>query len=665
MKSKSIRHILRNERHCNPFSDSFDFAKLNSDINKYLCSVEKDVDDPDTGAQEDDLHAITIARATPIFHEYFMQFYEYIKMKMQEANIHTENLIKLITSFVNHDTRLMDLEFKKLMASHEEIRLENFASFTIQSSYDSFGEINALSSFEVQIDILNLLINYFKYFHKETETGRHNNFDHEEARNVSANMYAAANILFLVKDAYDRVLWEDGKIIEDADKLLLKYKEPNYQILQQIGLFRVQKNVLSQYVQMHEFLLEKPLSTVQILRNRKRVKLEKIEVNDRGFVSCSLKKGNPDVNELSQHIKGLSSLIAYYPHISNKTFKSLHNMTIYDLMTLHNELVYIAQRIANSDIRNNTTTNSQFLLRFKRKNLIEYFRKVTTYTRSQIEAYLQTIESDIFAKGRINLWQRPLIKNREVYYMTLPSLVAPNYLQLIDAWFEAVGYSLEERGHSFERFIKKELGQRLKDKGPYTIPQNNRFTVSKREFEEIDLVISFQDFILIAEVKNIKYPMEPRDNHNAIKRLKDGAAQIVRKKEFLIKYKDRFSKILNGLENKPIYNCVITNYPHYTGIQMLGVPIIDYMVFHNYMSSGEIGNMKVALNDSEAPELTKVNAVRLWNNRTEFSKNIENYLFYPVVVEQLKSKVSLHERRITLDQARPEIYIEFAEFLPI
>ncbi|MGG1254342.1 hypothetical protein ABE205_27155, partial [Brevibacillus agri] len=177
--------------------------------------------------------------------------------------------------------------------------------------------------------------------------------------------------------------------------------------------------------------------------------------------------------------------------------------------------------------------------------------------------------------------------------------------------------------HILETFIKNDLKSKLVSKGNFTIPSLSDFQISKKVSEEIDLIVSFDDFIFIAEIKNVKYPMEPRDVHNAIKRLSDGALQLKRKINFVQKHNDYFSEILNGVEGKPIYSAVICNYPHFTGMKLHDVPIIDFMALATYFGHGSITDLRSENIDAESQ---KVRELRLWNNRKEFADNFPNYL---------------------------------------
>ncbi|MNW53114.1 hypothetical protein D3C74_306630 [compost metagenome] len=237
-------------------------------------------------------------------------------------------------------------------------------------------------------------------------------------------------------------------------------------------------------------------------------------------------------------------------------------------------------------------------------------------------------------------------------------------MQLVDEWLDNAKYSLEERGDDLEILAKNELSISLRDKGSYVMPEINIFRISKNIFEEIDLIISFDDFIIIGEIKNVKYPMEARNYHNSLKRITDGAEQVLRKKDFILKNKQHFNQLLNGIEGKEVYCMVICNYPHFTGMQIMGVPIIDYMAFHTYMDKGVIQKSNSTFDKHKKEINTKIIERKyLWKNKKEFFENFKSYLDSPTFVEEMKSKINIKDMRITINNIEPEIYIQQADII--
>lgn len=71
---------------------------------------------------------------------------------------------------------------------------------------------------------------------------------------------------------------------------------------------------------------------------------------------------------------------------------------------------------------------------------------------------------------------------------------------------------------------------------------------------------------VIAEVKCIKYTLTPRDEYNALNRLREGAIQANRKADFIKNNAKMFFNEIGDISNKPIIKMVITNFPSFSGL---------------------------------------------------------------------------------------------------
>ena len=72
-----------------------------------------------------------------------------------------------------------------------------------------------------------------------------------------------------------------------------------------------------------------------------------------------------------------------------------------------------------------------------------------------------------------------------------------------------------------------------KKKATFQIIPSNKIISNNKKFEEIDLLLILKDVVIVAEIKCIKFPIEPRDKHNSIRRLTEGVKQVKRKVNFL------------------------------------------------------------------------------------------------------------------------------------
>jgi hypothetical protein len=102
---------------------------------------------------------------------------------------------------------------------------------------------------------------------------------------------------------------------------------------------------------------------------------------------------------------------------------------------------------------------------------------------------------------------------------------------------------------------------------------------------------------------------------------------------------------------------VICNYAHFTGMEINGVPVIDYMALQSYMNTGEINDQKAFFNYNNELETEVVNQSKLWSNIEEFYDRFDSYLRMPAIVKNLLDKSVLTESRITLEEASPQMFM--------
>ena len=145
------------------------------------------------------------------------------------------------------------------------------------------------------------------------------------------------------------------------------------------------------------------------------------------------------------------------------------------------------------------------------------------------------------------------------------------------------------------------------------------------EYEEIDLIIIFDDIILLGEIKCHLYPTDPIKVHNTIKDLEQGTTQIQRKKDF---FKAHFKSISSELnlpdeKNFKIIGCVITNRGLLTGFSKDGIPIVDLRIISKYFSSDHLPLFYAIQRDSYSEKID------FYSSFSESKSNFKNYLSLP------------------------------------
>jgi hypothetical protein len=160
-------------------------------------------------------------------------------------------------------------------------------------------------------------------------------------------------------------------------------------------------------------------------------------------------------------------------------------------------------------------------------------------------------------------------------------------------------------------------------------------------------------------VKCIKHALEPRQYHDSIQRLKEGAEQAKRKAEFLRENQCFLEASVGAFEGKDIIPAVFANLPIFSGMSFHGVPVVDFSAFDSYISSGRLAIIEITL-AKRTTELQEVSAKHYYRNEDEFSMNLRSYLDNPLPIQELKSSFGLEYLTITPGHFRPKIHIQVA-----
>lgn len=344
----------------------------------------------------------------------------------------------------------------------------------------------------------------------------------------------------------------------------------------------------------------------------------------------------------------------YYPFIYKERIEEIKELSINDMIIMFTRLSNLINKIIDTK-KEKKQRMSLLSVKISRKDIVRLLKQTTIYSKKQIELFLEMNTNTMDNNCRINLRSKPLLLLGNTYLCLVSAIVTPNYSYLTDVWLDAAGVDLTRRGKDFERYIKKSLEDVLSKKGySYNIPQINKFTNKDGKYEEIDLLINLKNVVVIAEVKCIKYAMECRDTHNNLKIVKNAANQIKRKADFIKVHKDELSDFIGDMEGKKIIKVIITNYPIFAGSDVDDIPIIDFYLFDSYFRSGKLTHAVLGSNI-----VSEVDVIPYYSNEDELCTELENFLDNPPSIDELKKKIKLEERKLSLPDEELQIFQDF------
>lgn len=649
MSEKKLQQKLKSDPRFIPYNEKYDFDYILSYLKKTIKSK--------TGN-----YLEHNALNSSFFNPYFIGLKDYYNEIIGSNKLCLNSFLELIITFANRDLYLLTSKLRESNIDRTEMDYDGMMNSTIQSNIPELGRINAQAALEASHDGLNLVLNMTSQKYDENSGSKY------ELKHLDncAMLLGFSNIYIVIKSGYDIAIWEDYATLynKETEELKIKIIHKKNQYLNRIGEYRLERNifsskmvVLSAFQEKNAFYeyISKQANNKRQAKRLKHIKLDKSEIKYK--LADGIEK-----ETVFKELQSFASLTTYYAFIRDESLPNLNSVNLYDVLVLYTEVQHLfseAFEIKKVEIATDVDNFNLFKLKIKKHELIEYLLRKTKYTSNQVK---QTLDLFIQKEGFYNIWERPLIEIENYIFPVILPLISPNTLRMLDYWLEKGGFDLDSRGTLFEKHIKDVLSFEFKRKGyEFNIPIENVFRNNKDEFEEIDLIVELKKITLLAEVKCIKYPFDPRDYYNMHSRLSEGAEQINRKTKFLIDNRDYFKN--NSFLSKPIVKLVITNYPIFSGYEINEVSIADFSLLENYFINGRFGKGRM-VSTKKGVEIddTFHSEIKYYQNEDELSDNLENFFKNPVPITEKLKDVYIEETQISLPEANPKIIMDYVKF---
>ncbi|MDT0689249.1 hypothetical protein RM549_05595 [Salegentibacter sp. F188] len=648
MSSKKLEKKLQGDINFIPFNKDFDYNK----ILEYLQKIE---------ISTIDLELSQIALSSIHFNQYFQTFRNLFLKSYKGNELNKSTYLEILITLANRDYHKVSRRAQDSFSKQEKFNYDKATNSVLKSSIPELGNINAQAGLEANHDGLNSVLNLLR----QEETKYNGEVIKIELVENCFNLLSFSNIYAVIKSAYDMTVWENYRMnIGNKDKLLhITKPKNNIQEANKIGQYRLERNMFSakqvivaSYFEknyFYQYILE------ESLQKRKSKKLKKVEIRE-GFIEFKLADGKESDSILQENLL-YAELTSYYSFIKNEKLPNLSSIKLHDIILIFSEIRYLfdqAYKTEKLELGTLETNFNAFKIKIRKANLTDYLRRKTNFSSIQIKHILQLF---CHTDNYFDVWEKPIIENKGILYPVLLPLLNSNTLRLIDYWLEQGGFDLDLRGEKFEVHIKEMLEYELEKKGfNFNIPKVSNFKNSNEKFEEIDLILELKNVVMIAEIKCIKYPFDPRDFHNNYKRLKQAAEQIKRKTGFLKSNKNEFSDQFDF--SKKIIQTIITNFPLFSGISINDIPIIDFSLLENYFVTGALRKGQMTIEDKKIDFSKKQNSIIYYKNEDELSDNLNNFLKNPVPVDIKMKDIFTEDTQLTINSAKPKIKMEYLKF---
>lgn len=584
-------------------------------------------------SKEDAVAIEHFVQISSYMHNLFADFYNHTKSNFFNLNLIGRDIAEYIVAGLNREYKVIWNKRQMALKNAEKSSffLSDIMNFKLQSPEPEIGLIEARACLESATDSISLLLNYLRHFLDQKFTST--DFNPEEFAGRIIKSMQISQMVVVLKYSYDDILYNGGFVnIDNTNKLItFDYEDHNKLKLRLAGdMMFAERRLLTMRHAEEKGIIPR------LFKHITNYRIKKVKINN-SCIDLDFGQGNP--KEHKQIVCDMQSAIdSYYEFLVGDTIlPNLANCTIDEAISVWCAIQYIAQYVSsnlNYDVSIKTRQDySPVPSKILKSDLISYVIKLTGIKPAKIRATISALEAD-WTKFN-DIWSSMLYPIGAHYLLPFFPIIYSSPYNVIDQLLLRGGFNLDERGKQFEAYIHSKLTQNTTSYPIICMP-TGKYGIQENE-EEIDVLISMKNAILVAEAKCIHYSIEPRNYAEAWKRLEEGCEQVIRKVDFIKNNTQYFYK-LNDISSKAFIPFVITNYPTFTGFSHKGVYIIDSHSFLAYMQNGTIAMRQLALNTDSLLDIKA-----FYHNEDQFSNEFVKYLSDNPIKHEFLKRIHIHD----------------------
>lgn len=608
-----------------PTNDKFDIKELFEVVKKVDANILH---------TKDDITAIyDFVMISDNIHNFCVELYKNIDENFHHLNLKGCHIAEYIIAWINREYKVVwDKREKTLQkAGKGMFLLSDIMNFKLPSIDPKVGLLDARNCLESLTDSCSLLLNYLRHFLNEELT--HKDSKPEEFVGRIINLMLMTQKFIALKYSYNDILYNDGFVNIDEENKIITFDYENHNNLKLLLAGNMMFSERQAYImsRTREEGLEPRLFNYISNHCIKNVKI------NNGCITLNF--GKEDSKEYKLIVSEIQSYIdAYYEFLVGSTIlPKLNNCTIDEAISVWCAIQYIVEYVllnVNYNVsiiyqKNFSSVPSKIL----KKDLISYIEKLTNIKRSKIKAVITILEAD-WTKFN-DIWTSMLYPVEEYYLLPFYPITCSSPYNVIDKIMFKGGFNLDDRGIQFENFLYNQLTQK-ETPYPITCIPTGKYGKKGGE-EEIDILISMKNVVLVAEAKCIHYSIEPLNYAEAWERLEEGCEQAIRKAEFIKNNPQYFNK-LGDYSSKEIIPFVVTNYPTFSGFSHKDVYVIDSYSFLSYMHCGTLSIRQLI------PTIDSILGMKIfYYNEEQFSDEFIKYLSNNPIKDILLKQIYIHD----------------------
>lgn len=290
----------------------------------------------------------------------------------------------------------------------------------------------------------------------------------------------------------------------------------------------------------------------------------------------------------------------------------------------------------NDGIQNIKDLN-KFCPKLKKTEFINGISSAAGYSFKKTKKILEFLEFD--GTMSRDLWCHPVISIDDKYAILTSSLVTPSIVRVVEHWLVELEIEMQDKGLQFEKTIIDEVNASVHQNQfihDYNECASKRFKLKNGE-EEIDLLLSIGNLIVLGESKSIVTTDSPISKYRTVETLRKASNQAKRKSKFVL---DNTEEIFYRLgwkyaaqEEYKVTCCILNSSRILAGLTIDGVPVCDKGILTRYFSDNLLPIIS-RFNDDNTGEI-HLAWYELYSNPDELVQNLETYLQSPPQITEI------------------------------
>jgi hypothetical protein len=608
---------LRSTPYSDPFSDSFDHARVTADLgevsNADIESVLKFL------AEANGIST----RVTEKIHAVYCYW-----------TLSNTQTIELLFTCLN------EMQYTMLKRAHEPRTgggtVLDFSRSDFMTLQDSDGSSHdAQSILEGLVDIQTVLLQMLNNFEVSTEVVVRNieAIPKEEISRTFHEVFISAAYYRSTYDSYQRLIYNNGIVTFDENEtsIIVESEMLICDLLSKVAGVRERSKATE---------IRMPLTIANTTQTTKVRELELAAVKGRELHLRVLE------NEklVAEIFDSLVPKILYNQYLLDQTIHYFGNCTVDEICKLFELICNAVSMYINPLLRNANISSDQIPIKIKRKHLEEALLACTKIKSKTIKRCVKALIAD---HEKPDFWRSPFLEVGEHLYFPIIPLLSPNINLYIDSWLKNGNVSLERQLQLFARSETAEFSS--ENTSGFSFAPSRRFhnLINKKNWIS-SIAFETRDKVLLVETVICQFPIHSKEHFDFRQNLQSAAISLDKKKQH----------ILHQLadEDKEVIGFILPTYGTLAGLTIDGYHVVDSVLFTNYFISGSFGRAKVSFDQGAPQRIDETGMLTYYRTEDEFNTSIEPFFRSPVPIEFVARNQVFERTLLTAPNISPKIH---------